>query len=413
MKQIEQLILDLKSRNIINNISNEDKIKNLQNGDGIYIGFDPTATSLHLGNYIPITILKRFQNAGLKSFAIIGGATGMIGDPSFKDSERILLDNSTVVNNKLAIKKQLESFGLEVLDNFDFYKDVSFLDFLRDAGKNITINYMMAKESVSARIESGLSFTEFSYQLIQGNDFKVLYEKNNVKIQAGGSDQWGNITTGLELIRKSFGENNALGITINLLTDSNGNKFGKSVGQPIWLDKSKTSSFSMYQYLLNQSDNDVEKLLKWYSYFSMDEIKTIIKNHDENKSQKNAQKILAFEITKDIRGEEEAIKAKRITTILFDSKEKITTLTIKDIEEIKNDIPFYDNQGQNIKIIDLLVNAKIAVSKREAREFLLSKTISIDGLVVTNENEEIVASNFNKKYLFIKKGKRTHFLIKY
>ncbi len=413
MKQIEQLILDLKSRNIINNISNEDKIKNLQNGDGIYIGFDPTATSLHLGNYIPITILKRFQNAGLKSFAIIGGATGMIGDPSFKDSERILLDNSTVVNNKLAIKKQLESFGLEVLDNFDFYKDVSFLDFLRDVGKNITINYMMAKESVSARIESGLSFTEFSYQLIQGNDFKVLYEKNNVKIQAGGSDQWGNITTGLELIRKSFGENNALGITINLLTDSNGNKFGKSVGQPIWLDKSKTSSFSMYQYLLNQSDNDVEKLLKWYSYFSMDEIETIIKNHDENKSQKNAQKILAFEITKDIRGEEEAIKAKRITTILFDSKEKITTLTIKDIEEIKNDIPFYDNQGQNIKIIDLLVNAKIAVSKREAREFLLSKTISIDGLVVTNENEEIVASNFNKKYLFIKKGKRTHFLIKY
>ncbi len=413
MKQIEQLILDLKSRDIINNISNEDKIKNLQKGDGIYIGFDPTATSLHLGNYIPITILKRFQNAGLKSFAIIGGATGMIGDPSFKDSERILLDNSTVINNKIAIKKQLESFDLEVLDNYDFYKDVSFLDFLRDVGKSITINYMMAKESVSARIENGLSFTEFSYQLIQGNDFKLLYENKNVKIQAGGSDQWGNITTGLELIRKSFGENDALGITINLLTDSNGNKFGKSVGQPIWLDKSKTSSFSMYQYLLNQSDSDVEKLLKWYSYFTMDEIKTIIENHNENKSQKNAQKILAFEITKDIRGKEEAIKAKEITAILFESKEKITTLTMKDIEEIKNDIPFYDNQGENIKTIDLLVNSKIAVSKREAREFLLSKTISIDGLVVTNENEEIIASNFNKKYLFIKKGKRTYFLIKY
>ena len=413
MKQIEQLILDLKSRNIINNISNEDKIKNLRKGDGIYIGFDPTATSLHLGNYIPITILKRFQNAGLKSFAIIGGATGMIGDPSFKDSERILLDNSTVINNKLAIKEQLESFDLEVLDNYDFYKDVSFLDFLRDIGKNITINYMMAKESVSARIESGLSFTEFSYQLIQGNDFKLLYENNNVKIQAGGSDQWGNITTGLELIRKSFGENNALGITINLLTDSNGNKFGKSVGQPIWLDKSKTSSFSMYQYLLNQSDNDVEKLLKWYSYFSMGEIKSIMENHNENKSQKNAQKILAFEITKDIRGEEEAVKAKKITAILFESKEKITTLTMRDIEEIKNDIPFYDNQGKNIKTIDLLVNSKIAVSKREAREFLLSKTISIDGIVVINENEEIIASNFNQKYLFIKKGKRTYFLIKY
>jgi tyrosyl-tRNA synthetase len=189
MKNIKELMLDLKSRNIINNISNEDKIDSLKNGDGIYIGFDPTAVSLHLGNYIPITILKRFQNIGLNSIAVLGGATGMIGDPSFKDAERVLLDNKTLTINKNAIKKQLESFDLEVVDNFDFYKDVSFLDFLRDVGKNITINYMMAKESVSSRIETGLSFTEFAYQLIQGNDFKILYEKNNVKIQAGGSDQ--------------------------------------------------------------------------------------------------------------------------------------------------------------------------------------------------------------------------------
>jgi tyrosyl-tRNA synthetase len=189
MKQIKDLILDLKSRGVINNISNEDKINNLKMEDGIYIGFDPTATSLHLGNYIPITILKRFQKIGFNSLAVLGGATGMIGDPSFKDSERVLLDNDTILTNKAAIKKQLESFGLEVVDNYDFYKDFNFLDFLREVGKNITINYMMAKDSVSSRIESGLSFTEFSYQLIQGNDFKVLYEKKNIKIQAGGSDQ--------------------------------------------------------------------------------------------------------------------------------------------------------------------------------------------------------------------------------
>ncbi len=413
MKEIIKLIDDLKARNIINNISNEEKLAKIKNGDGIYIGFDPTAKSLHLGNYIPITILKRFQNIGLKSFAIIGGATGMIGDPSFKDAERILLDNKTIIDNKLAIKKQLESFNLEVIDNYDFYQDMSFLDFLRDVGKNITINYMMAKDSVSSRIETGLSFTEFAYQLIQGHDFKILYEKNNIKIQAGGSDQWGNITTGLELIRKSFGENDALGITLNLLTDSNGNKFGKSVGQPIWLNKNKTSAFSMYQYLLNQNDNDVEKLLKWYTYLSVDNINEVMLNHNEKKKEKIAQKILAFEITKDIHGEEEVNNAMKITSVLFDGDKSIKTLNIDDIENIKNDIPYYDNNGIKIILIDLLVSSNIAKSKREAKEFLNSKTIMIDGDVVEDENMKIRPMNFDKKYLVIKKGKRSYFLIKY
>ncbi len=413
MKQIKDLILDLKSRGVINNISNEDKINNLKMEDGIYIGFDPTATSLHLGNYIPITILKRFQKIGFNSLAVLGGATGMIGDPSFKDSERVLLDNDTILTNKAAIKKQLESFGLEVVDNYDFYKDFNFLDFLREVGKNITINYMMAKDSVSSRIESGLSFTEFSYQLIQGNDFKVLYEKKNIKIQAGGSDQWGNITTGLELIRKSVGENNALGLTINLLTDSNGNKFGKSVGKPIWLNKEKTSSFSMYQYLLNQNDADVEKLLKWYTYFSMDKIEEIMSEHNQSKGKKFAQKTLAFEVTKDIRGNDEAVRAEEITAILFEPSKDLTTLSMKDINDIKEDIPFYDNQGEKINVIDLLIAAQIATSKREAREFLSSKTILIDGLNVENETDEVVPVNFEKKYLLIKKGKRSYYLIKY
>lgn len=413
MEKLEKLISDLKSRNIINNISNEGKINSIKDGDGIYIGFDPTAESLHLGNYIPILILKRFQKIGLKSFAIIGGATGMIGDPSFKDAERILLDDKTVIKNKLEIKKQLELFNLIVIDNFDFYSNMSFLDFLRDVGKNITVNYMMAKDSVSSRIETGLSFTEFSYQLIQGNDFKILYDKHNIKIQAGGSDQWGNITTGLELIRKSFGENNALGITLNLLTDSNGNKFGKSVGQPIWLSKDKTSPFSMYQYLVNIMDIDVEKLLKWYTFLSIKEIESEMILHNDNKSAKRAQKLLAFEVTKDIHGEEEANRAKEITAILFESKKTINSLSLTDIESIKNDIPFYDNKNMKTTLIELLVNSKIASSKREAREFISSKTISIDGNVETNEIYEIIPINFGGKYLLIKKGKRSYFLIKY
>ncbi|MGL5732462.1 MAG: tyrosine--tRNA ligase [Metamycoplasmataceae bacterium] len=413
MKEILELINDLKSREIINNITNEEKINNLKAGDGIYIGFDPTAESLHLGNYIPITILKRFQNAGLKSYAVIGGATGMIGDPSFKDSERVLLSDEIVVKNKLEIKKQLESFNLRVIDNYDFYSDVSFLDFLRDVGKNITINYMMSKESVNARIESGLSFTEFSYQLIQGNDFRLLYEKFNIKIQAGGSDQWGNITTGLELIRKEFGENDALGITLNLLTDSNGNKFGKSVGQPIWLSKERTSAFSMYQYLVNVTDNDVEKLLKWYTFLSLQEIEQEIILHSVNKSHKRAQKLLAFEVTKDVHGEKEALNAIVITATLFESKNPIESLKVEDIESIKNDLPFYDNNNQEITLIELLVNAKIATSKREAREFISSNSISIDGKTLNDENEMIVPINFDKKYLVIKKGKRSYFIVKY
>ncbi|MGL5617666.1 MAG: tyrosine--tRNA ligase [Metamycoplasmataceae bacterium] len=408
-----ELIKDLKSREIIKNITNEEKIGNLKKGDGIYIGFDPTAESLHLGNYIPITLLKHFQNAGLKSYAIIGGATGMIGDPSFKNSERVLLSNEIVVKNKLKIKKQLEAFNLKVIDNYDFYSDVSFLDFLRDVGKNITINYMMSKESVNTRIECGLSFTEFSYQLIQGNDFRLLYENFNIKIQAGGSDQWGNITTGLELIRKKLGENDALGITLNLLTDSNGNKFGKSVGQPIWLNKEKTSPFAMYQYLVNINENEIEKLLKWYTFLSLEEIEQEMILHSLNKSHKRAQKLLAFEVTKDIHGKAEAMNAIAITTTLFESKNTIETLNIKDIESIKNDLPFYDNKNQEVTLIELLVNANIASSKREAKEFISSNSISIDGKIMNDENAKIIPLNFDKKYLLIKRGKRSYFVIKY
>lgn len=413
MNKIEKLINELKNRGILNNITNEEKINNLKEGDGIYIGFDPTATSLHLGNYIPITILKRFSKVGIKPYAVLGGATGMIGDPSFKNAERVLLDQKTLSQNKESIKQQLQSFGFEVIDNYDFYKDMNILEFLRDIGKHINISYMINKDAISSRLESGLSYTEFSYTLLQGYDFSVLYKKNNIKIQAGGSDQWGNITTGLELIRKFYGENDALGITMNLLTDSKGNKFGKSVGGAIWLDKNKTSVFALYQFLINQNDEDVEKLLKWYTYLSLEEIEKIMFYHKNEPKKKLAQKMLALYVCQDIHGKSASNNAKEITEILFESTKEIKLITMEQLEIMLNDLPVFDNEGKKRKIIDLLIDAKICSSRREAREFLNQKAISVDGEIKQDENEELFPRNFEYKYMIIKKGKKNFYIIKF
>lgn len=412
-QEVKNLIENLKKRTIINNITNEEKINNLKNGEGIYIGFDPTAESLHLGNYIPITILKRFQKAGLKAYAVLGGATGMIGDPSFKANERKLLDKETLEKNKNAIKLQLEAFNIEVIDNYDFYRDFNILDFLRYVGKHININYMINKESIATRLETGLSFTEFTYTILQGYDFAILYKNNNIKIQAGGSDQWGNITTGLELIRKFYGENDALGITLNLLKDANGNKFGKSVDGAIWLDSRKTSPYAMYQYLLNQSDQNVEKLLNWYTFLSDEEIKQVLFYHYQDPKKKLAQKMLALEVTQDIHGKSRAKMAKEITEILFESKKPISEITMEQLEMMKKDIPIFDNQNQKRKIIDYLVDFKICSSRREARELLSSNSISIDGQVINDENIEPFPRNFEYKYMILKKGKKFFYIIKF
>ena len=413
MNKIEKLIEQLKDWGIINNITNEEKLKDLKEGDGIYIGFDPTAESLHLGNYIPISILHRFKKAGLKTYAVLGGATGMIGDPSFKESERKLLDQNTLEKNKAAIKLQLQAFGLEVIDNYDFYKDMNIITFLRDVGKLVNVNYMIAKESISSRLENGLSFTEFAYTLLQGYDFYLLYRDKNIKIQAGGSDQWGNITTGLEIIKKNFENNSALGITLNLLLDSTGKKFGKSVGGAIWLDRFKTSPFAMYQFFINQNDANVEKLLKWYTFLEDEEILKIMSYHKTEPRKKLAQKMLALEVCQDIHGKTQARQAKEITEILFESSKPINEITMDQIELIKNDLPMFDNHNQKRKIIDLLIEANICSSKREAREFLVSGAISVDGEIKKDENEELFPRNFEYKYLIIKKGKRNFYLIKF
>ena len=413
MKELKDLIQDLKNKGIINNITNEEKIDNIQFGDGIYVGFDPTALSLHLGNYLQILLLKKFSKIGLKTYGVLGGATGMIGDPSFKNSERKLLDKETLEKNKKEIKLQLQAFGLEVIDNYDFYKNMNILDFLRDIGKQININYMISKESISSRLETGLSFTEFSYTLLQGYDFYQLYDKKNIKIQAGGSDQWGNITTGLEIIRKFKGTNDALGITFNLLVDENNNKFGKTVDGAIWLNKNMTSPFALYQFLINQNDKDVEKLLNWYTFLDNEDIQRIMSYHVKEPKKKLAQKMLALEVCQDIHGKNAAKNAKEITEILFENTKPLNEITMEQLELIINDIPVFDNKGQKTKLIDLLINAKICTSKREARELIQNNAINIDGQIRNDENEEPFPRYFDYKYLLIKKGKRNFYLIKF
>ncbi|WP_406615226.1 tyrosine--tRNA ligase [Mycoplasmopsis hyopharyngis] len=407
------ILEDITKRGIFKQISNLEKFNSLvPENTGVYIGFDPTAKSLHLGNYVQISILKRFQNAGFKAYALIGGATGMIGDPSFKDAERTLLDNKTVIENKNNIKKQLEKFGLTVLDNYDFYKNMNVIDFLRDVGKLLNVSYMLSKDSVANRINSGLSFTEFSYQLLQGWDFYSLYKKHNILLQLGGSDQWGNITSGLEIISKLEGDNHkAVVITSNLLLDDNGKKYGKSTGGgSLWLDKKMNSPYNMYQFLLNQPDSKIEELLKWLTFIPLDEIEKIIKKHNENPSLHYAQNILASEVIKDIHGLEELEIAQEITKILFDKNYDLKQLKPSSLKKLEPYLPTVTLE-KNMNIVEQLIEAKVILSKREAREFINTNALKIDGQPLL-ENTNYEPKNYEGKYAFLNKGKKQIWLIK-
>ncbi|WP_427867385.1 tyrosine--tRNA ligase [Mycoplasmopsis arginini] len=406
----QNFINELRARKILNNLSNEEKFLQIPKDSGVYIGFDPTAKSLHLGNYLQIATLLRFKKQGYKVYAILGGITGMIGDPSFRNSERKFLDNKTLKQNKLAIKKQLQKFGLEVIDNIEFYKNMTLVDFLSQVGKLINVNYLLEKESIATRLNNGLTFTEFSYQLIQGWDFKNLYEKYNVRIQAGGSDQWGNITTGLEFIRKIHGENaNAVALTINLITDENGNKFGKSTGGgSLWLDKKMTSPYALYQFLLNQSDSKVDEYLKTLTFLNLEEINEIMNIHNNEKFKRLAQKTLAFEVVKNIHGLRYANQARKISDILF-SRSKLN-LTIKDIEMVKDSLPTF-LVSNNEKFIDIVKNNNITTSNRETREFLSKKSFLIDNELVEEESKNIEFKKYNNKYAILKKGKKDFYIL--
>ncbi|WP_322908353.1 tyrosine--tRNA ligase [Mycoplasmopsis felis] len=408
---MKNILNDLKERGILKQYSNLDKFYNLNSNDVVYAGFDPTAQSLHLGNYIQIALLLRMKRAGWKTIALVGGATGMIGDPSFRNSERKLLNQETLDKNKGKIKKQLESFGLEVLDNYEFYKNMNFLTFLRDAGKLINIAYMLSKDSVSSRIEKGLSFTEFSYQLIQGWDFIKLYEDYNVRIQIGGSDQWGNISTGLEMISKKIGDDHkAFIFTSNLLTDENGNKFGKSTGGGnLWLDKNITKPFDMYQFLIKQPDSQLDKLFKWLTFLSINEINNILSIHNQNPSLQCGQKKLAYEIIKDVHGEQEALKVQEISDILFNKNLDLNNISINTIKSIDNEIQTI-KVFKNDNIVDKIIENKLLNSKREAREFISNNAIKFNYLSI-NENSLFNSNYFNGEYGILHIGKKRIYLV--
>ncbi|VEU78117.1 tyrosine--tRNA ligase [Mycoplasmopsis columbinasalis] len=405
-------ILDeLKWRGILKQISNEEKFKKLIPGEtGIYCGFDPTALSLHLGNYILISVLKRFKKAGFNVYAIVGGATGMIGDPSFKDKERVLLDNQAVVTNKNAIKNQLRKQGLKVIDNYSFYRNINILEFLRDAGKLINVASILSRDSIVNCLERGLSFTEFSYTLLQGYDFLTLYKQKNVCIQLGGSDQWGNIVTGLDMINRVYGDNHqAVGITMDLLTDENGNKIGKSTGGgALWLDPKMCSPYRFYQYLFNQSDATSEKLIKWLTFLPKEKIEQVISKHYQNPKLHLLQKTLAQQVTKDIFGAQGVKFAQKITSLIYKQNISDLNLSLDEFEELKNYLPVVEIEvGANT--VDTLIAAKHIQSKREAREFIQTKSLKINGMPF-DETSLYETKLGEGKFAIIKKGKKTTIL---
>ncbi|MES2761968.1 MAG: tyrosine--tRNA ligase [Bacteroidota bacterium] len=393
-----------------------------------YIGFDPTADSLHVGSLAQIMTLLRFQLAGHKPLALVGGATGMVGDPSGKSAERNLLDADTLNKNVEGIKKQLSQFldfncgenSAELVNNYDWFKTYSFLDFIRDAGKHITVNYMMAKDSVKNRIngDSGMSFTEFSYQLIQGYDFYYLWKERNCKIQMGGSDQWGNITTGTEFIRrKASGE--AFALTTQLIKKSDGTKFGKSEGGNIWLDREKTSPYKFYQFWLNVSDDDAKSYVRIFTLLSKSEIEELEVKHNAAPHERYIQKALAKEITIRVHSEADHAQAIETAEFLFKSKaEDVANLSSDAFEKMLGGIDTFEvNKAEvvnGINIVDLLVDkAPVFPSKTEARKVFTGNAISINKTKTTDVNAIInVAAFTGGKYLLISKGKKENYLVK-
>lgn len=392
-----------------------------------YIGFDPTADSLHIGNMVPIMLLTLFQKAGHKPVVLVGGATGMVGDPSGKSSERKLLDLDALNNNLEGQKRQLMKFldfsdasnAAIVVNNYDWFKNWSFLDFIREVGKHITVSYMMSKDSVKNRLEAGgLSFTEFSYQLVQGYDFLHLYKEHNCKIQMGGSDQWGNITTGTELIRK-MAQGDAYAITAPLVTKSDGTKFGKSEGGNVWLDPEKTSPFAFYQFWLNISDEDAEKFVKIYSLRSRDEIQQAIDSHKGNEFLRGLQKFLAEELTIRVHSEEDLNLAVKATQVFFGNgtSEDLISLDIQTLTASLEGMEKFQIENSKIQsglpVLDLLaVETQIFPSKGEAKKMILANGFSINKSKMSNA-DEIIDQKFvlHNKYIIVQKGKKNYFVV--
>jgi len=402
------VVEDLKWRGLIKDISSPELEEKLNKGGmSFYIGTDPTADSLHVGHLSSFLISKRLKNAGHHPILLVGGGTGMIGDPR-PTTERAMITKEQVNKNIEGLRKQVEDiFGFEVVNNYDWIKEIDVLDFLRDYGKYFNINYMLDKDIIRRRLDSGITYTEFSYMILQALDFKYLHEHKNVDLQCAGSDQWGNITAGIDLIRKSTGDE-VYGFTMPLVTDSQGNKFGKSEGNALWLDKEKTSSYELYQFFLNVEDSMVIDYLKIYTFLSKEEIEELEAKNNEHPELREAHKALAREIITFLHGKEEYEKAVSLAEHLFNNKFK--DLTKKDIENLFKNEAVKEIES-NTNILDFVINIGIAKSKREAREFVSAGAITINGEKATDINSVIDDSMFiDDTYIIAKRGKKNYYI---
>ena len=388
-----------------------------------YIGFDPTADSLHIGSLVQIMILVHLQRCGHKPFALVGGATGMVGDPSGKSKERNLLDEKALNHNLTSVQKQLEQFlnfdcganSAEVVNNYDWFKEFNFLDFIRDVGKHMSVNYMMAKDSVKSRLETGMSFTEFSYQLVQGYDFYWLWKNKNCKVQLGGSDQWGNIVTGTELVRRK-GEGKAFAVTTPLIKKADGGKFGKTESGNVWLDKTKTSPYKFYQFWLNSTDDDAKNYIKIFTLLSQTEIEKLIAEHDEAPHLRVLQKAIAEEVTTRVHSKEDLEMAIKASNILFG---KSTADDLKSLDEetflsVFEGVPQFEMNKADLGlgILDILAEkTQIFASKGEARRMISSNAVSINKEKITEDVQLSENDLLNGKYILAQKGKKNYFLI--
>ncbi|WMT43513.1 tyrosine--tRNA ligase [Paenibacillus sp. D2_2] len=415
------IIDELEWRGAINQQTDAEGLRKLttEKSISLYCGVDPTGDSMHIGHLIPFMMLKRFQMAGHRPVILIGGATGTIGDPSGRTTERTLQTMDQVQNNVDALTAQMKKLflnegdtGLRMVNNYDWTKEITILDFLRDFGKNFSVNTMLAKDIVASRLDSGISFTEFSYQILQSIDFLHLFKNEDVQLQIGGADQWGNITSGLDLIRKKEGsEAKAFGLTIPLMLKADGTKFGKTAGGAIWLDPNKTTPFEFYQFWANQDDRDVIRYLKFFTFLTKEEIDALEEKVQTEPHKREAQRVLAEEMTRFVHSEEALAQAKKITEALFSGD--IKALTADEIEQGFKEMPTFQASKEAKNIVDWLVEVGIEPSKRQAREDITSGAITLNGDKVTDTEMTLTEEHsIEGRFIIIRKGKKNYNLVK-
>ncbi|HEC2149712.1 TPA: tyrosine--tRNA ligase [Staphylococcus delphini] len=415
------LLEELSWRGLVYQQTDEEGIEALLNKEEvkIYCGADPTADSLHIGHLLPYLTLRRFQEAGHRPIVLVGGGTGMIGDPSGKSEERVLQTEAQVDKNVRGIQKQMEQlfdFNVEngpiLVNNYDWLSQISLIEFLRDYGKHVGVNYMLGKDSIQSRLENGISYTEFTYTILQAIDFGHLNRVHDCKIQIGGSDQWGNITSGIELMRRMYGVTDVYGFTIPLVTKADGKKFGKSESGTVWLDPEKTSPYEFYQFWINTTDDDVIKFLKYFTFLSKADIEALEKSVDEEPHLRKAQTTLAEEVTRFIHGEDALAEAQRISQALF--KGDLKSLSAEEIKAGFKDVPQVTLSNETTNLVDALVETKISSSKRQAREDITNGAIYING--ERQQDLEYTLSSddrYDDTFTIIRRGKKKYFMVNY